>query len=215
MVHGLDHSCTACWWPGAKGCSAAGLQAGKWLKLVKETRDLALSNGKDKYSKELQIGLKTNFERVTGYASQLPGGPKKALARQLFDACEFIAISAYAPMPAKPDASHFTVGCGTHAASLVQCGQFRHCRHPVASWHCSITWTLVPSYQIVWCSSNNNSHRLDCVLTIRCFLMVCHLLLQDSAVIADAELRQLGITLQGKDLWWAPGSSYSDHLKPL
>jgi hypothetical protein len=93
--------------------------AGKWLQYVGDARQAALANGKAKHAKELQIGLKINFERVPGYASQLQGGIKKDLAQKLFAALDYVAISAYAPVPAKPDPEHFQVRCG--ACSDHQC----------------------------------------------------------------------------------------------
>jgi hypothetical protein len=79
---------------------------------VGDARQAALGKDKAKHAKELQVGLKINFERVPGYASQLPGGIKAGLAQQLFGALDYVAISGYAPVPAKPDPSHFQVCSG-------------------------------------------------------------------------------------------------------
>lgn len=98
---------------GELGTSTFGW-SGKWLTLLHDTRKRALA-GKSQSANELKVGFKINFERVSGYADQLPGGVKVDAAKQLFDAADFIAISAYAPMPDYPSSSMMkvcsSVGC--------------------------------------------------------------------------------------------------------
>eukprot|EP00878_Enallax_costatus_P020265 GHUV01021415.1.p1 GENE.GHUV01021415.1~~GHUV01021415.1.p1 ORF type:complete len:430 (+),score=143.67 GHUV01021415.1:150-1439(+) len=132
---------------GELGTSTFGW-SGKWLSLLSDTKTLALSSGQGQHASEVQMGFKINFERVTGYADQLPGGVKAELARRLFAAADYIAISAYAPMPSNPTPSR----------------------------------------------------------------------LQDSAALADGELKQWGITLKGKDIYYGEfglgggTSQYCDRL---
>lgn len=96
--------------------------SGKWLQFVGDARQAALGKDKAKHAGELQVGLKVNFERVPGYASQLPGGVKRELAQQLFAALDYVAISAYAPVPAKPDPSHFQDSVAIADGELQQLG---------------------------------------------------------------------------------------------
>lgn len=93
---------------GELGTSMFGW-SGQWLSLLHDTRNLALSNGKGQYAAELKMGFKINFERVAGYAAQVPGGVKADLAKQLFAAADFVAISAYAPQASTPMPSKMQV----------------------------------------------------------------------------------------------------------
>lgn len=93
---------------GELGTSTLGWSA-NWQSLMADTRKLALSNGKGQFAPELKMGFKINFERVAGYAGQLPGGIKADMAQRLFAAADYVAISAYAPMPSTPTAAKMQV----------------------------------------------------------------------------------------------------------